>query len=230
MTTNNTIFKDINDFKRCLKTLTEDDTGLINCRNYKVPNNIKNLSHVELENINKEPYYLIEISNHKNDNNLENNNNLHILFVREDSIFNHTATNKKKLLHTKYLSNIKNNANEISLVVIVTDDKKKSEQYYKSITNNLNKYTFNNLTIFHINYLRVNCMNHCYQPKFKLITDINEIQQIKKKYNINNLSQLQKKSINDPVSKIFGAKIGNIFEITEITSTNGKNINYKIID
>jgi len=63
----NTICKKQSDLKKIFKTLTEDN-GLLDRRLYKVPVALKNITDIEFEEINKKPYYIIQLARELPDN------------------------------------------------------------------------------------------------------------------------------------------------------------------
>lgn len=84
------------------------------------------------------------------------------------------------------------------------------------------------LEVFKITDLSKELLDHVYQPKYRLITDRKEIEEIYQRYNCNP-NMIPSICIDDPIVRYFAArpaekgKLANVFEITR----DGRNISYR---
>lgn len=69
-----------------------------------------------------------------------------------------------------------------------------------------------NIQMFSTKELHFPIVYHIYQPKFKKLSKM-EIEDIKVKYNVHDITKLPKLSIYDPVSKYYNYKEGDVIEI-----------------
>ena len=87
------------------------------------------------------------------------------------------------------------------------------------------KFLFNdnNIEVFNINRLLFNIMKHRLSPLYKKLKS-DEIEDLKIKWDLNNISKI---SIDDPASKHFDMKIGDIFKIIRNTNNAYQYITYR---
>lgn len=86
-----------------------------------------------------------------------------------------------------------------------------------------------NFQFFHINELLFNIYKHKFVPKHEVITDTNEINNIKEKYLLKNLYQLPLILSSDPVCKYLNIKVNNVVKITRSSPTAGEYILYRYV-
>jgi DNA-directed RNA polymerase subunit H (RpoH/RPB5) len=229
-----TICKKLSDLKKIFNTLTEKN-GMLERRLYKVPSKLKNITNIELEEINKKPYYIIELARDVTE---DDKRYIIIMIMRDIQLFNEK---KKKMECIEYIKNIKN-IEKTSLVIIYTIGNK--EDGGKSYLQNLNSlenyyikkdcFKFHDLTLFYsTDELLTNKMNHELQPSIiKLLKqDENkpEIDELYDKLTISGLEQLQQYCINDPVVKFYGAIPGDVFYLEYKSQSNGIGYNYRYV-
>jgi DNA-directed RNA polymerase I, II, and III subunit RPABC1 len=83
------------------------------------------------------------------------------------------------------------------------------------------------LQIFHVNSLLFNITKHQYVPKHELLNK-EEIENIKKKLNINSINQLPVIHLNDPIAKYLNMKVGNVCRIYRPSPTTKVHICYRV--
>ena len=74
------------------------------------------------------------------------------------------------------------------------------------------------ITVFNIQQLLFNILDHVLVPNHKILSD-NEKEELYKRYNIHDNSQLPEISRFDPVSKVIGLRPGQVCEITRKNKT-----------
>lgn len=84
-----------------------------------------------------------------------------------------------------------------------------------------------NIEIFTIDRLLFNITKHVLVPKHELLTK-EEIKEILKKYKCT-VNQLPKVFKTDPISKYYGAKVGDVFRIYRKSSSVGEKIAYRYV-
>ena len=84
------------------------------------------------------------------------------------------------------------------------------------------------VNIINIERLQFNILEHTLVPKHTVIYDVNDIENIKKQYNITNNSEFPTISRFDPVSQVLGIRPGELFEIERSSKTAIKNKFYRI--
>lgn len=91
------------------------------------------------------------------------------------------------------------------------------------------KQSSKNLTIeyFKENELYLNKLEHFLVPKYSVLSE-SEKKEVLEYYKIKEY-QLPKQSIDDPITKHFGAKKGQVFKIIRISETCGEYIYYRIV-
>lgn len=156
-----------------------------------------------------------------------------------DMVFDHNETDKQCVL--KYIisrvrvSNLKTLITELieyeivkpndDVIFIVKDKINNLESFY----NLFNSFLETNkifIQIFSIDNLIRNITNHELVPKMRIISE-KEKEEIKKKYNIENNSNLPLILKSDPVAMFYGIKSGDFVEITRTSETSGTYIAYR---
>ena len=217
------LFNNINEFKKCYKTITEED-GLLDKRNFKLHNKFTNIDFniLNLEN----SYYIIA----------QNNNNpnyfIFIYFINTTGFLSKTYKNKNINVFDskKYIKDLYNivNINDIKLdiVIIFTKNIKINNLIEKKLTEKMN---LNNIQTFCYINLLFNITKHKYVPQhIKIISDLDEINNICKMKNIENINHLPKINIIDPLANFYGIKIGNLFEFKRKNLNSGTYIYYRL--
>ena len=156
-----------------------------------------------------------------------------------DLIFEHNNTDKQCVL--KYIisrvrvSNLKTLITELieyelvkpydDIIFIVKDKINNLEPFY----NLFNSFLETNkifIQIFSIDNLIRNITNHELVPKMRIVSE-KEKEDIKKKYNIENNSNLPLILKSDPAAMFYGIKSGDFVEITRTSETSGIYIAYR---
>lgn len=219
---NDSLFTNLNDFKSCIKTLTEID-GLLNRRNFKLHNIYDN---IDIESINlQNSYYMIA-------QNIDNKTKfIFIYFINTTGFLSKTYKSKNINLldckkYIKELYNININNIIVDIIIIFTKSIKINNLIEKKI---IEKININNIQIFSYKNLLFNVSKHKYIPKYiKIISDKKEIDLICKTKNIDNVQKLPKINIMDPLSNFYGIKIGELFEIRRNNHNSGEYIYYRL--
>lgn len=171
-------------------------------------------------------------------------NEIHSLLTNDllDMLVTNQETNKK--VYIKYFNLDKsirpNNVHEIveslfnieqvlnntdELIIITKDEPNETlQKLQRSIYAHDNLY----INIINIERLKFNILNHILVPKHTVIYDTNEIDNIKKRYNIIDNSEFPTISRFDPVSQVLGIRPGELFEIERSSKTAIKNKFYRI--
>ena len=217
------LFNDVNDFKKCYNTIIEKN-GLLCKRNFKLHDSFKNIEFnvLNLEN----SYYMIA------QNNINSNYFIFIYFINTTGFLSKTYKNKNIniydcMKYIKKLYNI-NNINDIVLdiIIIFTKNIKINNLVEKKLAE---KIKINNIQTFCYINLLFNITKHKYIPQhIKIISDIDEINNILKKKNIEDVNQLPKINIIDPLANFYGIKIGNLFEFKRQNANSGTYIYYRL--
>ncbi len=87
---------------------------------------------------------------------------------------------------------------------------------------------FKNIQIFWLRNLIINITRHALNPKFRKLAEP-EVEGILKKYHLNSRFLLPIMLNDDPVSKYFGFKTGNVCEVVRNSKTNGDYISYRCV-
>lgn len=109
-----------------------------------------------------------------------------------------------------------------NLVIILITIGKPSSTIKKEIINNDD---YKNISLFQLNRLIVNITHHNIVPKHRVL-DEEEISEICEKLSIRK-EQFPKILVSDPISKYYGVKVGNVFEITRFSAAVGNYISYR---
>jgi DNA-directed RNA polymerase subunit H (RpoH/RPB5) len=86
---------------------------------------------------------------------------------------------------------------------------------------------YKNTQVFQEIELMVNILEHDLQPKFRILNKL-EYDEYFKTFD-NKKREMPRIVDSDPVSRYFGAKIGDIFEIVRPSVTTGESISYRIV-
>tara|TARA_B100000575_G_C23122570_1_gene649827 strand:- start:1431 stop:2105 length:675 start_codon:yes stop_codon:yes gene_type:complete len=217
------LFTNISDFKKCYKTLTETD-GLLDKRNFQLHDSYKNIN---FNSLNLENSYYIIAQNKDNPNYF-----IFIYFINTTGFLSKTYKNKNINIFdcNKYIKNLYNidNINNIILdiVIIFTKNIKINNLIEKKLTE---KIKINNIQTFCYINLLFNITKHKYVPQdIRVISDINEINNICKLKNIEDIYHLPKINIMDPLANFYGVKIGDLFEFKRKNINSGIYIYYRL--
>ena len=219
-----TLFNDINDFKKCIKTLTETN-GLLEKRNLELHNNFSNLDYDNLNNNNNIEF----IGHHKT----KNNNYCFIYFVNNTSFLSKSYKSKSinniNNVHNeiKKLYNLDNDNIEVNLIIILTQLIKINNYILEKKI--IEKINIDNIQIFTYNNLLFNITEHSKVPKdIKVISEPEEINNICKLKNIDNINKLPKILLRDPLSNFYGLRVGELFEFKKYNKNSGVYIYYRV--
>tara|TARA_Y100000768_G_scaffold388034_1_gene381610 strand:- start:8942 stop:9619 length:678 start_codon:yes stop_codon:yes gene_type:complete len=219
-----TLFDSLRDYKLCLNTLLSEK-GLISKRKFTIHPDFKNID-LEETNIYSNNIIVANKPGTKLFLYIYLVNNTNFLSKTHKTKFKNNIFDMNKYI--KELYNLEEDINiSVDLVVILTKKFKINNQILeKKITD---KILLNNIQIFSYEYLLFNICNHNYQPNsIRVITLKDEIKQICELKNISNKSLLAKISINDPLSKFYGLKKGELFEFIRISQNSGFYITYRL--
>jgi DNA-directed RNA polymerase subunit H (RpoH/RPB5) len=217
---NDNLFTNLNDFKYCIKTLTETD-GLLDRRNYRIHEKYHN---IDIKNINlQNSYYMIAKHNEKK------KKFIFIYFINTTGFLSKTYKSKNiNILDCeKYIKELYNvNDIIIDIIIIFTKNIKINNLIEKKIIERIN---INNIQTFSYKNLLFNVSKHKYIPKYiRIISDKKEIDLICKIKNIDNVLKLPKIHIIDPLSNFYGIKIGELFEFKRKNHNSGEYIYYRL--
>ena len=95
-----------------------------------------------------------------------------------------------------------------------------------SILKILKEKYYKNVEIKWLSRLQFNITKHQLVPSHTLVTD-DELNLLRKTYNLTNLSQLPKMSKDDPISKYYNFKVGQVCKIERPSKTSSKYIFYR---
>ena len=217
------LFTNINEFKKCYKTITEKD-GLLDKRNFKLH---ESFNTIDFDILNLDNSYYIIGRNNENPNYY-----IFIYFINTTGFLSKTYKNKNINIFdcNKYIKNLYNinNINDIVLdiVIIFTKNIKINNLIEKKLTE---KIKINNIQTFCYINLLFNITKHKYVPKYiRIISDKTEINNICKLKNIENINHLPKINIIDPIANFYGAKIGDLFEFKRKNINSGTYIYYRL--
>ena len=87
---------------------------------------------------------------------------------------------------------------------------------------------YKNVEIKWLSRLQFNITKHELVPSHTLVSD-EELNQLRETYNLTNLSQLPKMSKDDPISKYYNYKVGQVCKIERPSKTSSKYIFYRYI-
>ena len=156
-----------------------------------------------------------------------------------DMIFDHSTSDKQCIL--KYIisrvrvSNLKTLITELieydivksnDTIIFIVKDKINNLDSFYSLFNSFLESNKIFIQIFSIDNLIRNITKHELVPKMRIISN-DEIEIVKKKYNIENNSNIPLILKSDPVAMFYGVKSGDFVEITRTSETSGRYICYR---
>ena len=182
------LFNSINDFKKCMNTITEND-GLLYKRGYELHENFTNLNYNEMNNFNS-----IELMGHKPNE----DKYCFLYFVNNTSFLSKSYKTKsvnninKVEEQIRELYNIDNNQNiDINLIIILTQPLKINNYILEKKI--IEKIDIENIQIFTYSTLLFNITKHDKIPKhIRVISDKKEIAEICELKNISSVDKLPK--------------------------------------
>ena len=218
------LFNSINDFKKCMNTITEND-GLLYKRGYELHENFTNLNYNEMNNFNS-----IELMGHKPNE----DKYCFLYFVNNTSFLSKSYKTKsvnninKVEEQIRELYNIDNNQNiDINLIIILTQPLKINSYILEKKI--IDKIDIENIQIFTYSTLLFNITKHDKIPKhIRVISDKKEIAEICELKNISSVDKLPKILLSDPLSNFYGLRIGELFEFRKYSKNSGIYIYYRV--
>ena len=217
------LFNNIDEFKKCMKTINETD-GLLSKRNYVLHTKFNDLDYNELNNYNS-----IELIGKSTVN-----NNLYcfIYFVNNTSFlsksYKTTSSNNINKIEEeiKKLYNLTDDI-EINLIIVLTQLMKINNYILEKKI--IEKINIDNIQIFTFNNLLFNITKHSRIPKhIRVIRDKNEIEELCKLRNISDINKLCKIHMNDPLANFYGLRVGELFEFKKFNKNAGIYIYYRV--
>tara|TARA_B100001175_G_scaffold316300_1_gene329862 strand:- start:694 stop:1371 length:678 start_codon:yes stop_codon:yes gene_type:complete len=219
------LFNNIKEFKKCMKTITEEE-GLLSKRDYILHDNFNNLDYNELNNYNS-----IELIGRS-----KSNNNLYcfMYFVNNTSFLSKSyKTNSSNNINKveeeiKSLYNLdKNSEIEINLIIVLTQLMKINNYILEKKI--IEKINIENIQIFTYNNLLFNITKHSKVPKhIRVIRNKNDIDSLCELRNISNIKKLAKIQMNDPLANFYGLRVGELFEFKKYNKNAGIYIYYRV--
>lgn len=86
--------------------------------------------------------------------------------------------------------------------------------------------------IFNLKQLQFNITKHKLQPKFEVLSDTNDVNEIYEKYGLIVDGKLKQAFPfilkTDPIAKYYGLKTGNLIKITKNSETSGEYVSYRV--
>lgn len=141
-------------------------------------------------------------------------NKIYVHFYIESKNFG-----KKELTNILTVIDEKYGSDNINILIVLED--KPTSTIQKELEEN------DNIEIFFAKKLMFNITKHVLIPKHKLLNEI-EIKDILDKYQCKK-NQLPKIQYEDPVARYYGARVGDVFEITRPTPTTGIFKVYRVV-
>ncbi len=219
------LFNNIKEFKKCMKTITEEE-GLLSKRDYILHDNFNNLDYNELNNYNS-----IELIGRS-----KSNNNLYcfMYFVNNTSFLSKSyKTNSSNNINKveeeiKSLYNLdKNSEIEINLIIVLTQLMKINNYILEKKI--IEKINIENIQIFTYNNLLFNITKHSKVPKhIRVIRNKNDIDSLCELRNISSIKKLAKIQMNDPLANFYGLRVGELFEFKKYNKNAGIYIYYRV--
>ena len=111
-------------------------------------------------------------------------------------------------------------------IIFIVKDKINNLDSFYSLFNSFLESNQIFIQIFSIDNLIRNITNHELVPKMRIISK-EELEIVKKKYNIENNSNLPLILKSDPAAMFYGVKSGDVIEITRTSETSGRYICYR---
>ena len=219
------LFNNIKEFKKCMKTITEEE-GLLSKRDYILHDNFNNLDYNELNNYNS-----IELIGRS-----KSNNNLYcfMYFVNNTSFLSKSyKTNSSNNINKveeeiKSLYNLdKNSEIEINLIIVLTQLMKINNYILEKKI--IEKINIENIQIFTYNNLLFNITKHSKVPKhIRVIRNKNDIDSLCELRNISSIKKIAKIQMNDPLANFYGLRVGELFEFKKYNKNAGIYIYYRV--
>lgn len=232
------LFKNnIDYFKKCLKTLLENEIGLLEKRDYNINNFDYNFDNDKLEDICKKSKFELVFQSKQNPKKF-----IYILFTNTVNII---SKNYKALDIKNRFNNFKDIIKE-QLNIDVSDDDDEIEINMSLIVTNIIKINlllvskkllekiklFTNynlkLEIFLYNELLFNITKHVLIPKNVYILNNEEKDELKNIYNLNNLKQIPFIKKTDPLSKFYGLDFNDVIKIIRPSNNSGYYLTYRV--
>lgn len=138
--------------------------------------------------------------------------------------FNNDTKSMGKSILVSLVQKIRSDkSNDLSIIIITRE--KISSGITKLVSEEKEKYK--NIEFFLFDDLFFNRTKHLYCPVHKLLSD-EEKKEVMEHYHFKD-NQLPKIRSEDPVSRYYGAKPGQVFKITRYSPTAGESIVYRIV-
>lgn len=115
---------------------------------------------------------------------------------------------------------------EDDVVIFITRDKITNENIFDAQLENIYQNEKRYVQVFWIDKLVINITKHELVPNHRILSG-DEKENLLKKLDINNFTQLQLILKTDPVAKYYGMKRGDVCEILRSSETAGMYINYR---
>ena len=218
------LFNTITDFKKCMKTIIEND-GLLDKRGYKLHENFNDLDYEKMNNFNS-----IELMGHKSNQ----DKYCFIYFVNNTSFLSKSYKTKSENNINKIeenirkLYNIDNNKKiDINLIIILTQPLKINNYILEKKI--IEKIDIENIQIFTYANLLFNITKHSKIPKhIRVISNKEEIKEICELKNISGTDKLPKILLSDPLANFYGLRVGELFEFKKYSKNSGIYIYYRV--
>lgn len=219
------LFNDIDDFKKCINTIKEDD-GLLDKRGYQLHEKFNDLDFNEYNNFNS-----IELMGHKLS---EEDKYCFIYFVNNTSFLSKSYKTKSENNinrveeNIRHLYKINNSTNiDINLIIILTQPLKINSYILEKKI--IEKIDIENIQIFTYATLLFNITKHNKIPKhIRVISDKKEINEICELKNISDVKLLPKILLSDPLANFYGLRVGELFEFKKYSKNSGIYIYYRV--
>jgi len=219
-----TLFNDINDFKKCMETITETN-GLLDKRGHALHKNYDDLDYNELNNFNS-----IELMGHKSGS----NRYCFMYFVNNTSFLSKSYKTKSENNINKVEENIRNLYNinnseeiDINLIIILTQPLKINSYILEKKI--IEKIDVENIQIFTYATLLFNITKHNKVPKhIRVISDKEEIRQLCELKNVSDVIKLPKILLSDSLANFYGLRVGELFEFKRYSKNSGIYIYYRL--
>ena len=218
------LFNDMDDFKKCMNTIKEND-GLLDKRGYQLHENFNDLDFNEYNNFNS-----IELMGHKPNE----DKYCFIYFVNNTSFLSKSYKTKSENNinrveeNIRHLYKINNSTNiDINLIIILTQPLKINSYILEKKI--IEKIDIENIQIFTYANLLFNITKHNKIPKhIRVISDKEEIKKICELKNISGTDKLPKILLSDPLANFYGLRVGELFEFKKYSKNSGIYIYYRV--
>lgn len=232
------LFKNnIDYFSKCLKTILEKDTGLLEKRNYNTDNFNFDFDEENLDKICKESKYELIFQSKTNPKKF-----IYILFTNTVNIVSknfkaidikNRFNNFKDLIKEQLDIDVSEDDEdiEINISLIVTNIIKVNLLIIsKKLLEKIKQFTkFNlNLEIFLYNELLFNITKHILIPKNIYVLNNEEKNELKEIYNLKTLKQIPVIKKTDPLSKFYGLDYNDVIKIIRPSNNTGYYVSYRV--